>query len=122
MRSAINRACIAFVGIIGAFVPARGRIRQATDLFESLFWLLHECSPNHCRSPDDFVLAGSRVLIRSRDMLCSLHDCVRCSGSPCWERSLQEKLQSTPRDHRRFRPGKGRIRQATDSVLFLLGC
>jgi len=46
----------------------------------------------------------------------SLHHCVRCPGSPCCERSHLRMLHPGQRDTRRFRPGKGRTRQTTDSV------
>ena len=52
----------------------------------------------------------------------SLHDCVRCSDFQCGRRGLRWKPQLKGRDNRRFRPGKGHIRQETDSVMFLCGC
>ena len=54
----------------------------------------------------DCVLAGQGSLPKSRH-IGSLHDCVRCSGSPCCVRSLRWKLHPGGRDDRRFRPGKG---------------
>src|SRR5262249_35136513 len=69
-------------------------------------------------SPVVIALAGIRGLTEVGTR--PLHHCVRCSGSPWAKRSLHRKLPPPHRDHRRCRPGKGRIRQATDLVMLLI--
>src|SRR5208282_1407907 len=72
-----------------------------------------------CWPPAVFVPAGLRVLTEVKGVLAStLRQMLRFPM--CFTQSHEDELQLRCRDYRRIRPGKGRIRQATDLVIFLL--